>query len=89
MAMLVVYHKNGQKITARDIRVSMTAAEETQEEMSLRGGWRKYNDYMNRQVDLILDTDWASAFQKQALTFGKVDAAYLIRKAFGAVHTIA
>lgn len=89
MAMLVVYRKNGQKITARDIRVSMTVAEEKQDEASLRSGWRKYNDYMNRQVDLILDTDWANAFQKQALTFGKVDAAYFIRKTFATLHTIA
>ena len=49
---------------------------------------RKYNDYMNRQIDLILDTDWANAFQKQALSFGKVDAAYLIRKSFGTIRSV-
>lgn len=89
MAMLVVYHKNGRKIMAGDIRVSMTADEEAREDMSLRSGWSKYNNYMNRQIDMILDTDWSAAFQKQPLTSGKVDAAYLIRKAFGSLHSIA
>ena len=88
MVMLVVYRKNGQKVTTSDIRVSMSADEREQESLSLRGGWSKYNDYMNRQIDLILDTDWANAFQKQALSFGKVDAAYLIRKSFGTLRSV-
>ena len=88
MVMLVVYRKNGQKVTTSDIRVSMSADEREQESLSLRGGWSKYNDYMNRQIDLILDTDWANEFQKQALSFGKVDAAYLIRKSFGALRSV-
>ena len=43
---------------------------------------------MNRQIDLILDTDWMNAFQKQAVTFGKIDASYLIRKSFGALRSV-
>lgn len=80
MAMLVVYCKNGQKVTAKDIRVSITADEQEQENLSLRNGWSKYNNYMNRQIDLILEADWVlNAFRKQTLSFGKVDAAYRIR----------
>ena len=88
MAMLVVYCKNGQKVTAKDIRVSITADKQEQEDLSLRNGWSKYNNYMNRQIDLILETDWANAFQRQTLSFGKVDAAYLIRKSFGALRSV-
>ena len=86
--MLVVYCKNGQKVTAKDIRVSITADEQVQEDLSLRDGWSKYNNYMDRQIDLILEADWGNAFQKQALLFGKVDAAYLIRKSFGALRSV-
>lgn len=88
MTMLVVYRKNGRKVTAKDIRVSITTDEQEQEDRSLRGGWSKYNIYMNRQIDLILEADWANAFQKQPFTFGKVDASYLIRKAFGALPSV-
>ena len=88
MTMLVVFRKNGGKVTANDIRVSMTADERERESLSLRGGWSKYNNYMNRQIDLILDTDWANAFQKQSSTFGKVDAAFFIRKSFGALRSV-
>lgn len=87
MTMLVVYRKNGGKVTASDIRVSITADEQAREDLNLRGGWSKYNSYMNRQIDLILDTDWATAFEKKAVSFGKVDASYVIRKSFGALRS--
>ena len=88
MAMLVVYRKNGRKVTAGDIRVSITADEQERESLSLRGGWSKYNNYMNRQIDLILETDWANVFQKHALSFGKVDASYVIRKSLGTLRFV-
>ena len=88
MTMLVVYCKNGQKVTVKDIRVSITADEQEQEDLSLRNGWNKYNNYMNRQIDLILEADWVNAFQKQALSGGKVDATYLIRKSFGTIRSV-
>ena len=59
MTMLVVYRKNGRKVTARDIRVSLTCEEQDREALLRREGWNKYNSYMNRQIDLILNTDWA------------------------------
>ena len=88
MTMLVVYRKNGQSVTASDIRVSMTADEQEQEDLSLRGGWIKYNDYMNRQIDLILSTDWMNAFEKESVSFGKVDASYIICKSLGALRSV-
>ena len=41
---------------------------------------------MKRQIDSILSADWANAFEKEALSFGKVDASFLIRKAFGSLR---
>ena len=83
MAMLVVYRKNGGIISTRDIRVSLTRKEQDKETRLRRDGWIKYNSYMNRQIDLILSTDWADAFEKHHIAFGKVDASFVIRKALG------
>ena len=87
MTMLVVYRKNGRKVTARDIRVSLTRDEQDREALLHRDGWNKYNGYMNRQIDSILSADWANAFEKESVSFGKVDASFLIRKAFGSLRT--
>lgn len=89
MSMLVVYHKNGQVVTSKDIRVSATADERTKENPFVRKGWNKYNNYMTRQIDSILSTDWADAFQTHPVSFGKVDASYLIRKSFGTIRGVA
>ena len=86
MAMLVVYRKNGRKITAKDIRVSLTREEQDREALLHRDGWDKYNGYMNRQIDSILNTDWAGALEKETVSFGKVDASFVIRKAFGSLR---
>lgn len=86
MTMLVVFRKNGRKVTARDIRVSLTREEQDREALLLHDGWNKYNNYMNRQIDLILCTDWAAVFEKQHVAFGKVDASFVIRKAFSSLR---
>ncbi len=88
MSMLVVYHKNGQTVTSKDIRVSTTADKRAQNTPFVHNGWNKYNDYMKLQIDSILSADWADAFQTHPVSFGKVDASYLIRKSFGAVRTV-
>ena len=88
MSMLVVYRKNGQSVTAKDIRVSTTAAKLTKEQSFVRSGWNKYNSYMNRQIDLILSTDWADAFTTLPFLSGKVDASFLIRKSFGQIRSL-
>ena len=89
MAMLVVYRKNGQIISARDIRVSLNSDDKSREAVFCRNGWSKYNSCMDRQLDLILSADWAGAFEKQAVSFGKVDASFIIRKSFGAIRSLA
>ena len=83
MAMLVVYRKNGGIITTKDIRVSLSREEQDSEALLRREGWNKYKSYMNRQINLILSTDWADAFENHPIAFGKVDASFVIRKALG------
>jgi hypothetical protein len=43
---------------------------------------------MDRQLDLILSADWATAFQKEAVSFGKVDASFIIRKSLGVLRSV-
>ena len=88
MTMLVVYRKNGQKVSAKDIRVSLNHDAQSRESALRRNGWEKYNNYMHRQLDLILSADWANAFEKEALSFGKVDASFIIRKSFGSLRSV-
>ena len=88
MAMLVVYNKNGQTVSASDIRVSLNRDEQDREASLRRYGWDKYNNYMDRQLDLTLSADWAAAFQKEAVSFGKVDASFIIRKSFGVLRSV-
>ena len=88
MAMLVVYNKNGQTVSASDIRVSLNRDEQSREASLRRNGWDKYNNYMDRQLDLTLSADWAAAFQKEAVSFGKVEASFVIRKSFGVLRSV-
>ena len=88
MTMLVVYNKNGQAVSAGDIRVSLNRDEQSRETSLRRNGWDKYNIYMDRQLDLILSADWATAFQKETVSFGKVDASFIIRKSLGALRSV-
>ena len=74
--------------SARDIRVSLNRDEQRREASFRRNGWEKYNSYMDRQLDLILSTDWANAFEKESVPFGKVDASFAIRKSFGALRSV-
>ena len=89
MTMLVIYRKNGKRVTAKDIRVSMSRDEQRREASLRSKGWEKYNNYLDKQLDLILSADWAGVFEKEALSFGKVDASFIIRKSFGAMHFVA
>ena len=88
MTMLVVYNKNGQTVSAGDIRVSLNRDEQDREASLRRYGWDKYNNYMDRQLDWILSSDWTGAFEKETVSFGKVDASFIIRKSLGALHSV-
>lgn len=88
MTMLVVYNKNGQAVSPCDIRVSLNRDEQSREAVLRKSGWNKYSNYMDRQLDLILCADWASAFEREAVSFGKVDASFIIRKSFSALRSV-
>ena len=45
--------------------------------------------YLNRQIDLILETDWSTAFSTPPASFGKVDAAFMIHKSPGFMRSFA
>ena len=87
MTMLVVYRKNGQTVSAKDIRVSLNRDEQSRETALRRNGWHKYNNYLDRQLDLVFSADWATAFEKETMSFGKVDASFIIRKSFGTLRS--
>ena len=89
MAMLRAYVKNGGAVSSMDIRVSLNKEDAKLESTTLRNGWSKYNHYMEHQIGLILDTDWSTAFSSCPASFGKVDAAFVIRKALGSMRSIA
>ena len=80
--MLVVYRKNGQTVSAKDIRVSLNRDGQSRETALRRNGWHKYNNCLDRQLDLVLSADWANAFEKEKVSFGKVDASFIIRRSF-------
>lgn len=87
MAMLRVYTKNGGRVVADDIRVSITKEDARQELKDLSHGWNKYNNYMSRQIDLILSADYTDVFEKHPFSFGKVDASFIFRKSLGSFAT--
>ena len=51
MAMLQVYTMNGGRVVADDIRVSTSKEDAQQELKSLSHDWKKYNNYMDRQIE--------------------------------------
>ena len=88
MAMLRVYTRNGGRVVADDIRVSITKEEAKKELKTLRHGWKKYINYMNDQIGSILSADYSDVFEKQYHSFGKVDASFIIRKSFGSFASV-
>lgn len=78
--MLRVYTGNGGQVVADDIRVSIGKDDAQQEQNDLKNGWKKYNNYMEQQIDLILSANYTDVFEKHPFSFGKVDASFIIRK---------
>lgn len=84
MAMLRVYTLNGGVVTAKDIRVSRSKAQLENDQVSFKGGFAKYRAYADKQIDVFLNNkpDW-SVFDKPLFLNGKVDATFMLRKAYG------
>lgn len=86
MAMLRVYTKNGGIVTANDVRVSRSKAQLKRDADSRKAGFARYRAYADKQIGEFLSQklDW-SAFEPPFSGNGKVDAAHLLRKAYGAL----
>ena len=81
MTMLVVYTKNGGKVSAEDVRIRIDQQAKTD---YLEDGYSRYRDYAKMQSDDMLNVkhDW-SLFEHECVALGKVDGVYLLRKAVG------
>ena len=87
MTMLLVYSKNGGRVTSNNIKVCLKNKDKSD---FCENGYAIYRDYANKQADEVLNVkhDW-SIFEKEYPAFGKVDSTYLIRKSFGASQSVA
>ena len=63
MTMLRVYTGNGGQIVANDVRVSISKEDAKQEQNDFKHGWKKYKNYMERQIDLILSANYTDVFE--------------------------
>ena len=86
MTMLVVYTKNGGRVSAKDVRIRVN-------EQSKAGfredGYTRYRDYAEKQSNEMLKVkyDW-SLFNHECDALGKVDGVYLLRKSVGAIKPL-
>ena len=86
MTMLVVYTKNGGKVTAED--VGIRAGRATFESFH-NSGYAKYRLYAKQQADEALKAYQNGCFfEPEHFSFSKVDGSYLIRKALGSTPSL-
>lgn len=85
MAMLRVYTQNGGVVSAQDIRVSRK--KDQQPQAARYDGFSRYRAYADAQINDFLsqNLDW-SLFEPSSHGSGKLDAVYLLRKAFGSLR---
>ena len=86
MTMLVVYTKNGGKVSAEDVRIRVN---ERAKADFHEDGYARYCDYAKQQSDKLLNVkyDW-SLFEHECDALGKVDGVYLLRKSVGAMKPL-
>ena len=88
MAALLVYAKNGNKVTPKQIRVSRKAAEAEAERKEFReNGFRKYAEYAEKQTKQYLQSahDW-SIYDPVQEKSGKRTGTQVILKALGSLR---
>lgn len=87
MAMLRVYTQNGGVVTAKDVRVSRSKAALDADAKSRASGYAKYRTLADKQIDEFLrkKCDW-SIFEAPPRGRGKIDAAAMLKKAFGSLQ---
>lgn len=85
MTMLVVFRKNGGRVTGANVRVRVN-------EKALarfhEDGYATYSDYAVKQANEVLKAkyNW-SFFEHESSALGKLDGLYLIRKSFGSMRS--
>ncbi len=86
MTMLVVYTKNGGKVSAEDVRIRVN---ERAKASFHEDGYARYSDYAKKQSEEMLNVkhDW-SLFEHECDALGKVDGVYLLRKSVGAMKSL-
>ena len=86
MTMLVVYTKNGGRVSAEDIRIRVNKQAKVDFH---EDGYARYCDYAKKQSDEMLNVkhDW-SLFEHECDALGKVDGVYLLRKSLGAMKPL-
>ena len=86
MTMLVVYTKNGGKVSAKDVRIRVNKQAKAGFH---EDGYARYCDYAKKQSDEMLNAkhDW-SLFERECDALGKVDGVYLLRKSVGAMKPL-
>ena len=86
MTMLVVYKKNGGKLSGKDIRIRINSKARTDFK---EDGYALYRDYAIKQADNVLKEkhDW-SIFEYERSDFGKVDWLYVLRKSLGSEQSL-
>ena len=86
MTMLVVYTKNGGKVSAEDVRIRVNKQAKT---VFREDGYARYSEYAKKQSDEMLNVklDW-SLFEHECDALGKVDGVYLLRKSVGALKPL-
>ena len=86
MTMLVVYTKNGGKVSAEDVRIRVN---EQAKASFHEDGYARYCDYAKKQSDEMLNVkhDW-SLFERECDALGKVDGVYLLRKSVGTMKSL-
>ncbi|MBQ6594166.1 MAG: hypothetical protein IJH78_00700 [Clostridia bacterium] len=50
--------------------------EQARKDPALHNGRNKYNNCMGQQIGLIISAEWANAFEREAVSFGKSDASF-------------
>ena len=87
MAMLRVYTKNGGVVSADDVRVSRSKAQQKQDAAYRVTGFAKYRAYADKQIGEFLShkLDWGM-FEPSPPDSGKVDMIHLLRNSLGALQ---
>lgn len=86
MTMLLAYSKNGCRVAANDVRISVGKQADND---FRRNGYEKYARYAKQQADDAMRAFHnCDFFEPEHFSFSKVDGTYLIRKSLGSMRSL-